>query len=76
MQEIFSAEFLTNYGMKNLKDKLKTSREIKTTIMAQLINYFKWNYKINEKSFKNITLENFGLECCGSCEKNVLQHRI
>ncbi len=76
MTELFSPEFSKNYGMKNLKEKLKISRDIKIKIMAQLIDYFKWNYKINEKSFSNITLENFGLECCGGCEKNVLQPRI
>lgn len=76
MEEIFSPEFLENYGMKNLKEKLKISRDIKIKIMAQLLDYFKWNYKINEKSFNNTTLEQFGLDCCGSCKKNVLQQRI
>lgn len=76
IEEIFSPEFLKNYGMKNVKEKLKISREIKIKVMAQLLDYFKWNYKINEKSFTTTTLEHFGLDCCGSCKKNVLQHRV
>lgn len=76
MIEVFSKEFITNYGVKNCKEKFKVSRDIKTKLMAQLIDYFKWTYKLNDKNFSNITLEDFGLECCDSCKKNVLQQSL
>ena len=72
IKEILDPEFIKNYGMKNTKEKFKISRDIKIKIMAQILNYFKWNYKINEKSFNSTTLEQFGLDCCSSCKKNVL----
>ncbi|MGO4912498.1 hypothetical protein [Leeuwenhoekiella sp. W20_SRS_FM14] len=76
ISEVFSPEFIGNYGMKKLKEKFKFSRDLKVKVIAELLEYFKWNYKIDDKDFNNVTLENFGLDCCGGCEKNVLQQRV
>ena len=72
VSELFSVEFIKNYGMKNLKDKLVLSRNIKKELMQSLINYFKWTYNLSEKDFANLTLDNFGLECCGNCKKEII----
>lgn len=69
MSEVFSKEFTDNYGMKNIKDKLEFSRNLKTEIIIQLLDYFKWSYKLDEKKFNNVTLEKFGLDCCSNCKK-------
>ncbi len=65
---IFSKEFVTNYGIENVKEKLRKSREIKFELIEILLEFFKWTYKFENKIFDKITLEEFGLECCGGCK--------
>lgn len=67
MSEIFSNVFVENYGLEKVKEKLKSSKFIKTELMKNLIEYFKWNFNFSDKSFDKISLEQFGLICCGSC---------
>ncbi|GAA4327294.1 hypothetical protein GCM10023115_24820 [Pontixanthobacter gangjinensis] len=72
MTEVFSPNFVDNYGIKNLKEKFTYSRKIKLDIISNLLEFFRWNFNLKEKDFKKITLENFGLECCNSCSKEKL----
>lgn len=65
--KLFSPEFLTGYGLEKIKEKLTISREIRQSILSKLVDYFKWTYKLKEKSFNSATLESFGLECCFNC---------
>lgn len=75
--EIFSPHFVQNYGIENVKEKLRASKKIKFDLIEYLLEYFKWTYKFDDKSFDSITLEKFGLECCGGCkmkqQENVLK---
>lgn len=68
---IFTPQFVSNYGINNVKEKLVTAKSIKFEIMKNLIEYFKWTYGLNEKDFNEVVLENFGLECCAFCKKNI-----
>ncbi len=67
MGEIFSEKFVENYGMQNLKNKFQISKDLTYKIINLLLDYIKWSYNFENKSFENITLEKFGLECCYSC---------
>lgn len=71
ISEIFSEEFIKNYGLEKVKEKLKSSKSLKSEIMQNLIEYFKWKFKFSDKSFDKISLEHFGLICCGNCEKEL-----
>lgn len=68
LSEVFSPEFVRNYGISNIKNKLLWSKKIKNEILQLLVNYFKWHYKAHQKDFDKLTLEYFGLKCCKSCE--------
>jgi len=70
ISELFSDVFIDNYGMDRLKNLFKQAKSVKYDILKNLIEYFKWTYKLKEKYFQTITLENFGLVCCGGCKKN------
>lgn len=79
MKELFSDLFVSNYGMETIKDKLKLSKNIKSNLKQNLLEYFKWTYKSNKNGFDNSTLENFGLVCCEKCleekhVKNIFSH--
>lgn len=79
MTELFSEQFADNYGIENLRKKFEISKNLNYQIISELLEYFKWTYKIDIKDFDNLTLEKFGLECCNNCkneDKNVLQQRI
>lgn len=71
MSEIFSENFVTNYGLENLKEKLFISKEINFKLIDLLLEYIKWTLDINSKEFHSLTLEQFGLECCHSCRNEV-----
>ena len=71
ISELFSNQFIQNYGMDRLKNLLKEAKDIKYEIMTNLLNFFKWSYKLREKDFDSIILENFGLVCCDGCKKSV-----
>jgi|688.fasta_scaffold496777_1 hypothetical protein len=70
ISELFSDVFIENYGMDKLKNLFRQAKSIKYEIMDNLLTYFKWTYKLKEKDFDYITLEKFGLVCCGGCKKN------
>ena len=70
MREIFTDNFTSNYGINNLKENWKFSKNLKSDLVRHLIEYFKWKYKLNSKSFNSTTLDEFGLKCCGNCERN------
>ena len=70
ISELFSDIFIENYGMDKLKNLFREAKSIKYEIMDNLLTFFKWTYKLKEKDFDNITLEKFGLVCCGGCKKN------
>ena len=57
--------------MDKLKNLFKEAKSIKYEIITEILNYFKWTYKLKEKNFENITLEKFGLVCCGGCKKTI-----
>jgi hypothetical protein len=69
ISEIFSDVFIENYGLERLKSLFRQSKSVKKDIMSNILNYFKWNYKLKDKNFDNITLEQFGLICCEGCKK-------
>ncbi|EGV43586.1 hypothetical protein BZARG_2641 [Bizionia argentinensis JUB59] len=68
--DLFTPEFITNYGMDRVKELFTISKRIKKALMKALIDYFKWTYKSTLNSIDTVTLENFGLECCRSCKEN------
>ncbi|WP_375605654.1 hypothetical protein [Flavobacterium davisii] len=59
--------FIFNYGINKLKDFWKKHRELKFKAYFELSEYFKWNYKLKEKNFDIVFLEDFNLECCSLC---------
>jgi hypothetical protein len=70
ISELFSDVFIENYGMDRLKTLFKQAKSIKYDILKNLLDFFKWTFKLKDKNFDIITLENFGLVCCGGCKKN------
>lgn len=76
ISELFSDVFIENYGMIKLKNLFKDSKSIKYDLILNLLEYFKWTYNLIDKSFENITLEKFGLECCGGCKKDLAEYQI
>lgn len=70
ISELLSDQFIDNYGMDKLKNLFKEAKNMKYEIITEILNYFKFTYKLKEKNFENITLEKFGLVCCGGCKKN------
>lgn len=70
INELFEhPDFFKNQGLSRIMDKFRKSRKIKTRIIKNLIDYFKWKFKYSEKNFNSATLEEFGLECCGNCSR-------
>lgn len=68
MKEIFNGNFSGEKDkLEDLRKRFKQAHEITFNITQKLINYFKWTYNLNGKSFDPTTLENFGLVCCKSC---------
>ncbi len=74
--EIFSADFVKNYGIENVKEKLSISKKIKYQVIELILDYFRWTYKFDNKIFDVTTLEQFGLECCGGCLKKENQELL
>lgn len=74
--ELFSDVFVENFGMSRLKNLFKDSKNIKYDLISNLLEYFKWTFNLTEKNFENITLEKFGLECCGGCKKDQAESQI
>lgn len=71
MKEIFNGNFYEDKEkLDNLRCRFKQAHEITFSITKKLIDYFKWTYNLDGKSFKPTTLENFGLECCKSCRSS------
>ena len=70
ISELFCDEFIDNFGMNKLKNLLNEAKNIKYEIMVNLLNFFKWTYKLSEKDFEPFILEKFGLVCCEGCKKN------
>lgn len=68
MGDIFSKEFVENYGIVNLKNKFEISKNLSYKIIELLLDYIKWTYKLENKDFNNLTLETYGLECCYFCK--------
>lgn len=67
MRIVFNEKFVDNYGLGKLKNKFKIAHDITFKIIQKLVDYFKWTYNLQGKSFDSTTLENFGLVCCKSC---------
>lgn len=73
LSKVFSPEFVSKYGVQAVREKLKYAEEIiQQNIVRLLLEYFKWTFNAPEKSFDPITLESFGLECCGNCKKVII----
>ena len=72
ISELLSDQFIDNYGIDKLKNLFKEAKSLKYEIMTEILNYFKFTYKLKEKNFESITLEKFGLICCGGCRKKQL----
>ena len=70
LSNLFSPEFVTNYGLVNIKEKFTIAKSIKLNILKNLIEYFKWTYGLNDKDFNVVVLEKFGLECCSFCKRD------
>ena len=68
MGEIFSENFVKNYGLNNLKNKFEISKTLTYRLIELLLEYIKWTYNLENKDFNILTLEKFGLECCHSCK--------
>ncbi|WP_452228980.1 hypothetical protein [Lacinutrix sp. MEBiC02404] len=69
ISELFTPEFITNYGVDRVKKMFAISKRIKKALNNALIDYFKWTYRSTLHSIDTVTLEHFGLECCHSCKK-------
>tara|TARA_R110001606_G_scaffold364204_1_gene518556 strand:+ start:8283 stop:9227 length:945 start_codon:yes stop_codon:yes gene_type:complete len=68
--ELLGVNFYYNYGLENIKDLWRSYSKVKNGIlMKNLIEYFKWTYKANNRNYDKITLENFNMSCCGNCNE-------
>lgn len=72
ISQLFSNEFVENYGLANLKELFRFSLNLKKELLKHLTDYFKWtfNNKSLELDLHNISLDQFGLECCHKCKEN------
>ena len=75
MKIVFNEKFvenLENQGeLEKLKNRFKTAHDITFKIIQKLVDYFKWTYDLQGKSFDPTTLENFGLVRCKSCSSTL-----
>lgn len=69
MKTVFSENFVGNFGMKNIEDKIRISKEISREILRLLEEYIKWTLglDVENKNFDLLILEQFGLSCCRLC---------
>jgi hypothetical protein len=67
LKEILPKTPITNKNYSGIVDDLKFARKITRQILHLLKSYLKWTYGLADKDFNEITLENFGLECCHAC---------
>jgi hypothetical protein len=63
-------------GWEGIYKKLEIANDINFKLLTLLKQKFKWNYKIDEKTFNVIKLEDFGLELCSRCSENALKNEI
>lgn len=66
--DMLDPNFIENYGMVNLKEKFRLARKIKFKIIQEILNFFRWNFNFKTHKFSELTLENFGLQCCLNCD--------
>lgn len=67
-----SINFITNYGLPNLKDFWRKHKILKQEAYNEISEYFKWTYNFKEKQFDRLYLESFNLEECNLCKnKNI-----
>jgi hypothetical protein len=43
ISEIFSNQFVDNYGLDNLRELFKDSKKYKKELLENLVNFFKWS---------------------------------
>jgi hypothetical protein len=70
ISEIFSNQFVENYGLKNLKELFRFSLNLKRELLENLTDYFKWAFKNRNLEIDNHSLNKFGLDCCNKCQVN------
>jgi hypothetical protein len=74
LQHTFGNNIFNKYHRSELISFWNTFHKLKINIMDQLLAYFKWNYKSDKKDLDVVTLENFGLKLCSTCnQKRYLQ---
>jgi hypothetical protein len=70
ISEIFSNQFVDNYGLDNLRELFKDSKKYKKELLENLVIFFKWSFYNRNLAIGNRTLDKFGLECCNKCAEN------
>ena len=71
ISEIYSNQFVENYGMNNLKELFRDSQSLKRELLDNLTNYFKWTFDNKSLEIDNNSLDKFGLECCSKCKEDI-----
>jgi hypothetical protein len=70
ISEVFSDQFVENYGLNNLKELFMYSISLKKELFENLTSYFRWSYKNQNLAIDSHSLDRFGLECCNKCSEN------
>ena len=67
---VFSPQFVENYGIERIREKFDFANEIIGEIFKLLKEYIKWNIGTTEYKFKSFSLDDFGLKCCAFCKED------
>ncbi len=70
LKEILPNTPITEKNFDKIVQDLRLASQITRNIIQLVKSYIRWTYNFENKDFNNVTLEDFGLECCQVCLKN------
>ena len=71
---VFSPQFVENYGLERIREKFDFANSIIGEIFKLLKEYIRWDLGEIEYKIKYSSLEDYGLKCCAICEKDFVQN--
>ena len=67
---VFSPQFVENYGIERIREKFDFANEIIGEIFKLLKEYIRWNLGTTEYKIKSASLDDYGLKCCAFCKED------
>lgn len=73
---VFSPQFVENYGLERIREKFDFANSIIGEIFKLLKEYVRWDLGEIDYKIKYSSLEDYGLKCCAFCENDFVQNEI